>query len=71
MKICSRVSYRFLLGIALSTYYELHTRKEGANRKGVTLGRIPPFLGHFSDLMKLHEFADEQFPLHRVPGCQQ
>lgn len=47
--------YRFLLGIALSIHYELHTRKEGADRKGVTLRGFATFLGHFSDLMKLHE----------------
>lgn len=58
IKICSRVSCRFLLGTALSTHYGLHTRKEGADSKGVTLRGFAPFLGHFSDLMKLHELKN-------------
>lgn len=49
------------LRIALSPYYELHTRKEGADRKGVTLGGFVPFLSHFSDLMKLHELQMNNF----------
>lgn len=61
IKICSRVSCRFLLGIALSTYYKLHTRQERADRKGVTLGGFAPFLDHFSDLMKLHELQMNNF----------
>jgi len=47
IKICSRFSHRFLLGTALSTHYGLHTRKEGADRKGVTLRGFAPFPGHF------------------------
>lgn len=49
------------LRIALSPYYELHTRKEGADRKGVTLGGFVPFLSYFSDLMKLHELQMNNF----------
>lgn len=60
-KICSRVFCRFLLGIALSIHYELHTRKEGADRKGVTLRGFATFLGNFSDLMKLHELQMKNF----------
>lgn len=61
IKICSRVSCRLPLGIALSTYYKLHTRKERAYRKAVTLGGFAPFLGNFSDLMKLHELQMNNF----------
>lgn len=39
IKICSGFLCRFLLGIALSTHYGLHTRKEGAERKGLQNGK--------------------------------
>lgn len=61
VKIGCRVSCRFLLGIALTTHFGLHIREEGADRKGVRLRGFAPFLGDFSDLMKLHELQMKNF----------
>lgn len=63
IKIFSAVFFRLLLGIALSSYYGLHTGKEGADRKGVLLRGLAPFLGHFSDQAWI---AAEEFPFHKV-----
>lgn len=48
--------FRFLLGIALSSHYGLHTGKEGADRKGVSLRGLAPFLGQIMHELQLKNF---------------